>query len=180
MSYQIQVPRSAAIFLFAMIVLVPSLAALLLEASGRPLGLVRLLVAATTAVAAILTAALWLWGTGTVSIGEHTVVASAAAYRFEARRDEVVGAKVKRLSALRDAHVILRRNGIGLPNYRVGWFSVLFEGATHRAFLLATRPPYLLIPHKNGEVLIVSCPAERSYEVLRALAAREVAAHHSP
>jgi hypothetical protein len=181
MSYQIRVPRSSAIFLFAMIVLVPSLTAvLILEASGRPLGLALPLVTASTAIAVILTAALWIWGAGTVSVGQHTIVASAAAYRFETKRDQVIPDKVKRLAALSEAHLTSRRNGIGLPNYRVGWFSMLLGGAAHRAFLLATSPPYLLVPFKNGEVLVVSCPADRAHEALRALAAPQLAAHPSP
>ncbi len=181
MRYQIRVPGSAAIFLLAMIVVVPSLAAsVILTGSGRPLGLVLVLLAIATAIAFSLTATLWLWGAGTVSIGEHTVVASAAAYRFEAKRDQIAADQVKRLSVLSEVHVTARRNGIGLPTYRVGWFSVRLDGATHRAFLLTTSPPLLLIPFKNGELLVVSCPAERSYEALRALARREVATHHSP
>jgi hypothetical protein len=170
MNYRIDVPASSALWLLVIVMLVPAiLAAVILESLKQPVSLSLFLLAAMTVLAILLTAGLWLKGTGTVSIDSHTVAASAATYRFEARRDDVIAASIRMFSSLREAGVGFRRNGIGLPGYRVGWFSMTFDGAPRRAFLLVTRSPLLLVPFATGELLLVSCPSDCSERTLAAL-----------
>jgi hypothetical protein len=170
MKYQLNVPASAVLWLFVIVAIVPvALAAVILRGLNQPVSSSLLLLAAMIVLAVILTGGLWLKGAGTVSIDSHTVAASGATYRFEARRDDVIADRIQMLSTLPAAGVRFRRNGIGLPGYRVGWFSMTFDAAPRRAFLLVTTSPLLRIPFKNGEVLLVSCPSDRAEHVLAAL-----------
>ncbi|MGB6449913.1 MAG: hypothetical protein WBE92_04115 [Steroidobacteraceae bacterium] len=171
MNYRIPVPPSSVAWLFALIVMVPSIGAIvLLTVLGQPVRLAIFLITAFAVIAAVATAGCGMKGEGTVSIGPQTVLASAASYRFEAKRNDVVADGVKRLLSLSEVRVHYRKNGIGLPGYRVGWFSVTVGGERRQAFLLVTTSPILLIPLRSGELLLLSCPAERSQEALSVLA----------
>jgi hypothetical protein len=180
MRYQVCVPASSVLWLLAIVTILPAIvAAGILKGLQQPSGLSLFLLAAMTVVALIISAGLWLRGAGIVAIDSHTIVASAATYRFQGQRDELIPDGIQIFPSLREAGVGFRRNGIGLPGYRVGWFSITLDGAPRRAFLLATSSPFLRVPFKNGEVLLVSGPSGRSQQSL-SLGALKRALHGVP
>jgi hypothetical protein len=176
MNYRLTMPASSVLWLFVIVMIVAAvLTAVVLGGLKQSVDLSLRLLAVMTVLAVLLTAGLRLKGAGTVSITPHTIFAAAATYRFEARREDVIADRIQSFSSLRDAGVRFRRNGIGLPGYRVGSFSMSFDGAQHRAFLLVTVSPFLRIPFKNGEVLLVSCPPDCSERALSVLGSPKVA-----
>ncbi len=171
--YSVPVPISSAIWLLVLMVVVPALAWLGMAVFVPRVATGALLVLGGLMVLGLSVATgLWLGGSGAVSVGPTHLSASGAGYRFEVTLSDVLGESVQRLGSVDGLALRRRINGIGLPGYKVGWFTLFLAGRTHRAFLLVAGGPLLVIPLRTGDLVVLTCPLSHCGEMLRILRAQ--------
>ena len=173
-TYRLPVPPSCPVTLFIVIGAVPSIVTLVaLSIIGQRGQIPVAVLIGFVAFAAAVAFAFWGFGAGRVSIDRSGIRASAASYRIEVGSQEIVAAGARRLATLREVQLHRRTNGIGLPGYRVGWYSVSVQGTRQAAFLLVTGAPILLVPLRGGKLLLLSCPAEQAQAAVALLTSTE-------
>jgi len=174
LSYRLPVPPSCPVTLFVVIGAVPSIVTLVaLSIVGQRGQIPVAVLVGFVAFAAVVALAFWGFGAGRVWIDRSGLRASAASYRIAVGSQEIVTAGARRLSSLQEVQLHRRTNGIGLPGYRVGWYSVSVQGTRHAAFLLVTGTPILLVPLTDGKLILLSCPAEQAHAAVALLSSTE-------
>lgn len=89
-----------------------------------------------------------------VAIRDGKLHIKAGFFHQRVNVDEIVQPRITNLGLEKDMLPLKRRNGLRLPGYQVGWFTL--NNKTRAFVLLTTRNPVIYLPTKKGFSLLLS------------------------